>query len=140
MPVLARGWCDAHYQRWYRHGDVNAPRRVKVTPVRRNNNRECEVADCDQPYYAIGQCRTHYSRLRNTGDVRADRPLKQRQEPDEPCSVPGCDNLHQTHGWCQAHFHRWYRYGDVLANVPIGKLPRGRNAAAEALRLRVVQR
>lgn len=25
-PQHARDWCETHYRRWYRHGDVNAVR------------------------------------------------------------------------------------------------------------------
>lgn len=51
--ILARGWCSSHYQRWYKWGDVNAPRRpggagrgetVHGTPTAHNNHGcRCEL-------------------------------------------------------------------------------------------------
>lgn len=28
--TFARGWCNAHYKRWYRHGDPTAPRQART--------------------------------------------------------------------------------------------------------------
>ena len=32
-PVLARGWCRMHYQRWQRHGTPTAPGRGELLAV-----------------------------------------------------------------------------------------------------------
>lgn len=33
-PVIARGWCDAHYRRWRRHGDPTAGRVAHGAPAK----------------------------------------------------------------------------------------------------------
>lgn len=60
----AWGLCHAHYQRWLRHGDVQADR-----PLRRQG-AACSVDGCERTMQARGLCGTHYSRLRMSGDAR----------------------------------------------------------------------
>ena len=68
-PSFARGWCQKHYARWYRHGTtVDAPPRVPVT---------CTVPDCDQPSVSKGLCARHDRRMRRRG--RLDLPTAEER-------------------------------------------------------------
>lgn len=67
---LARGWCEAHYRRWRRHGDPRGGIHVRVT---------CRVQDCPAPHDARGLCATHYARWRRHGDPLWE-PLREVDE------------------------------------------------------------
>lgn len=88
-PRMARGWCDAHYRRWYEEG------------------RTCSVGGCDSPLFGRGWCNMHYSRWRRYGDLHYERPPR-------ICSVNGCELPHKSRGWCGKHYLRWYKRGDPL--------------------------
>lgn len=67
-PIKGRGWCNAHLQRWYRHGspDAEAPLRQRVPPV-------CGVLGCGKRNFVGGYCKGHYKRLRKYGNPLAGR-------------------------------------------------------------------
>jgi len=45
--VIARGWCQKHYSRWYTQGNPEAtPRRPGVRPLK---FKVCTVEGCDNP-------------------------------------------------------------------------------------------
>ena len=59
----ARGLCQKHYARWYRHGDPTICHRAwSETGV-------CAADGCDLPVYGYGWCQKHYSRWRRHGDT-----------------------------------------------------------------------
>lgn len=62
-PVRARGWCQAHWLRWYRYGDP-----VSGGPMREKRGLACKEDGCDKPVYGRGWCSTHYNRWRAHGD------------------------------------------------------------------------
>lgn len=57
---LVRGWCQHHYQRWYRYGDPLWERPVRPSI--------CAIEGCGKPIQGRGWCRLHYQRWRTTGD------------------------------------------------------------------------
>ena len=63
-PRKARGWCDAHWCRWRRHGD-----QLAGGPLTRSapNTGPCSIDDCDKPSKARGWCGMHYERWREHG-------------------------------------------------------------------------
>jgi len=65
-PVIHRGWCQAHYNRWKRHGDplAGGKLRHKYGPV-------CTHHGCDQPHYGNGYCQCHYLRHKRHGSPLA---------------------------------------------------------------------
>jgi len=60
---VARGWCDAHYMRWRRHGDPEAG-----GPPQAQRGVVCSIEGCDGKHYARGWCKAHYDRWRRHGD------------------------------------------------------------------------
>lgn len=72
-PLLAKGLCRMHYQRWRTRGTTDKWVGRKGTP--------CSVDGCDRAFLARGLCHLHYDRLMRTGCVdlmprarRADLP------------------------------------------------------------------
>jgi hypothetical protein len=58
-PFLARGWCEAHYRRWRRHGHPLGGRHYRTN---------CRVTGCPNPHSKKGLCAMHYERWRRHGD------------------------------------------------------------------------
>lgn len=58
----ARGWCEAHYRRWKRHGDPLSGGAL------RQPGRLCSAGGCQKPHEARGYCAAHYAMLRKHGD------------------------------------------------------------------------
>lgn len=107
--IACRGWCQAHYMRYKRHGDPLGGR-----PERSN---VCSNPGCLEKHYALGFCRLHYVRLKDGVDL--DKPLPSRQDK---CGVDGCDRTHAGLGYCNAHLTRLRKYNDVRENVPVTRL------------------
>lgn len=69
-PTKARGWCRAHYLRWYKTGDP-----LMIRPARWDGYERpsCSVNDCEQLAHARGLCAVHFPRYRRHGDPLAGR-------------------------------------------------------------------
>lgn len=86
-PVIARGWCKGHWQRWKRTGEPGPAdfRTVRLDAV------ACSVDGCERPHEARGWCSTHYVRWRVHGDPLADVPVtatrNRRRYIDQEMSV-----------------------------------------------------
>lgn len=63
----ARGWCRAHYQRWYLKGTPTPEPRVPKMSL------PCSVLGCVRLANARGWCLMHYKRWRNNGDPNVAR-------------------------------------------------------------------
>src|SRR3990170_2538138 len=66
----ARGWCNGHYLRWWRCGNVKPE-----VPLLRTK-RPCSVPDCERTVHARDLCVTHHRRLLKHGDPRPDIPIR----------------------------------------------------------------
>lgn len=65
-PVVARGLCNACYQRWMKRGTTEyAEKRVRNT---------CNVGGCNDPVVSHGLCDKHRNRLRKHGHIEDTRP------------------------------------------------------------------
>lgn len=77
---LRRGWCNAHYLRWYIHGDVGEA----VIRERRGPQLGalCEVGGCSRPASSRGMCKKHYGRflVHGSPDGRAELNLRPRYD------------------------------------------------------------
>lgn len=69
-PVKTRGWCNAHYQRWYKTGDP-----TKIRPARWDGYERptCDVEGCNALAHAHGRCTAHHKRTVRHGDPLAGR-------------------------------------------------------------------
>jgi hypothetical protein len=114
--VTTRGWCTAHYQRWWRSGDVRADVPIGARPPR--DTARCAVDACDREVASRGWCATHYKRWQRNGTVEVQRTI---YDPDETCAVDGCEAPIDGRGWCHGHLQRWLRNGDVEADIPLGR-------------------
>lgn len=103
-----RGWCKAHYLRWYRHGDPLAG-----APMR-HPGRVCSVADCGEKCSARGYCAPHYRRWAAYGDPLGKPPVK----AERGCAVDACGDKHEARGYCRRHYNRLRAYGDPLWEKP----------------------
>lgn len=61
--AYSKGYCNPHYQRWKRKGDVQADRPVAPRKV------VCKIDGCGNPARGRGWCQKHYERWRRTGDA-----------------------------------------------------------------------
>lgn len=59
--VYAKGFCNKHYQRLWKHGD---PHYIPIVVT-----KSCEVAGCSGEYHGRGYCYKHYERWRLYGDA-----------------------------------------------------------------------
>lgn len=105
LPAYARSWCQPHYSRWRKTGDVRAE-----VPIgsRRPRTGRCWVEDCDRPIEARLLCVGHLRREDKFGDVKAGIPLK--RPSDGNCSVADCPRPHAGLGWCEFHYGPFRRY------------------------------
>ena len=60
-----RGWCERHYNRWYRNGDPLAGGPMKASP---NSLSKCMVEGCENKAIALRCCRKHHAKLKKFGD------------------------------------------------------------------------
>lgn len=74
---IRRGWCNAHYLRWKRHGD---PRAGNASP---NSSEGCSRPGCNRPYHSKGLCGVHYTRLYKTGQYE----LSEAGEMNQPTTL-----------------------------------------------------
>ena len=107
-PYQARGYCDMHYRRWLRHGDVQVVKVGRRKPVR----VDCKIGDCDRPHKARGWCKMHYSRWKRNGDPHLVKGLRRG------CKIDGCDRAHEARGRCAMHYGRWRRSGQATIENP----------------------
>src|SRR6516162_9510939 len=65
-PVLARGWCGKHYQRWLYKGD---PKKLAKVGRPRLPKRRCAIDGCTKFAIARGWCFAHYMRWARHGNT-----------------------------------------------------------------------
>lgn len=74
-----RGYCLAHYQRWKRGKQVDAPMRGRIS-----RERPCEQFGCSRKQVARGLCGTHYQRLsrikKGQGSTPMHAPLRRAEK------------------------------------------------------------
>jgi hypothetical protein len=105
-PPLTRGWCNGHYRRWLRTGDVQADVPLKETQSREGH---CEGPECDRPIYALRLCKGHYEQPGN-GEGLTVIPSK-GPLPEVPCDFPDCPNTRKTRPYCESHLRQQKRHG-----------------------------
>ena len=90
----ARGYCNAHYSRYYRDTSLEGP-------IRGHDGKQgCTIAECEKKHYSLGFCSTHYGRH------WSGRPLKrpiQVRDGKQGCAVIECGNKHHSLGYCNTH-------------------------------------
>ena len=106
-PVLARGWCNAHYRRWRSHGDP-----LKMVIVRHTG---CSVEGCDRPHYMKTYCLMHHRRVEMNGDPGGVE--SQLQSREGSCEVDGCQEDVWAKGMCVAHYGLKRRNGSPDTRV-----------------------
>lgn len=128
-PVVARGWCGMHYQRWRDGRQVNAP-------VRQNHGRrppedgKCEHPTCEAPWKmwheGAAYCFKHHYRKINGRPMDMGRFWERKKAPaDGLCTHPGCDRPHRSRGYCYLHYSRAKKGQEMDGPVRIAQAPVG---------------
>jgi 5-methylcytosine-specific restriction endonuclease McrA len=94
VPGSAKGWCRAHYKRWYKYADPLAPMRRVYTW----DGHRCEATGCDERVYAHGLCETHGARLARLGSLELPAREKRR------CQFAGCSEPYYGKDLCRRHY------------------------------------
>lgn len=102
-PVKARGWCNVHYQRWWKTADP------ETIPHYIRGRVGCAVDGCNGSHLARGWCNKHYNRWRVHGDPEAMLVSGYGQVG---CKVDGCARSHFSRGFCSIHANRVARLGE----------------------------
>lgn len=108
----ARGWCEMHYRRWLRTGEVE----------RAGHPTTCSVDGCERDAKSRGWCHAHYLRWYRDGELTDHVPLRVSAE-ERSCRVAGCGRPIQARDLCGSHYQRWRQRGAVDEEVAIGRLP-----------------
>src|SRR6188768_1203011 len=111
-PVLARGWCGRHYQKWKREGSPEGEFRQK------NEGRRCSVQDCDRDAKRRSFCVMHYHRWRSNGDPGEAGSRRMDPTVDGLCRVDGCDKKSFARQLCPMHLERVKVRGEVGGALP----------------------
>lgn len=107
----AKGWCQAHYMRWWSTGDVGTE-----PIVRRMRGRRCSIEGCDRKHQGRGYCEVHLRRFIQHGDPG---PVEiEARRPGAICSIDGCDKPIRNHGLCNAHDVRRRATGSATTPLP----------------------
>jgi hypothetical protein len=106
-PVLARGWCSPHYQKWKREGVPDGDFRAK------NQGKECEVDGCTRAASRRRMCGMHYLRWRKDGDPGEAGSRYMDPTPDGLCRIEGCSKKVQARQLCPMHLERENVHGDA---------------------------
>lgn len=120
-------WCEAHYRRQRRTGELDAAR-----PIGDRSPGSCMVDGCPNSSTERGLCHGHYLRLIRHGDVQAQRPLDRRV--NTTCTANGCVNQATARGLCATHRARVRKAGNVMAEVPV-KVVSGSGSLSHGYRL-----
>ena len=105
----SRGWCQAHYMRWYTTGDTGP-----AVVVRKPKGRTCSVPGCERKHQGRGFCEGHLRRFIATGDP-GPAAFEPRRPKGDPCSIEGCDRLRYAKGICEMHYQRLQDHGSTDA-------------------------
>lgn len=113
--VIAKGLCQAHYQRLKIHDDLQEGIPIRRGPI--PDKGMCTFPGCDDPAKIRDLCWGHIKQLRDTGEMRPKRGAT----PARICQFDGCDRKHARHGWCSQHA---YQALTGKPMYPIGQRPR----------------
>jgi hypothetical protein len=119
-----RGWCNAHYLKWYRKGDP------EYRPVARQHT-PCSVEGCERPARGRGWCNTHYLRWLSKSDL-GHAAIRKYNSTRLACSFEGCENKSSTAGLCGGHSRQRAR-GQELRPLKKKTDPTNRDAAGRKL-------
>lgn len=98
-------WCQSHYDRWKRYGDVRAD-----VPFQRKQAQAAQCSlGCEKPPIARGWCSMHYNRWRDTGDPGPASPLYRKSDP--AASHKECSVCEETKPKAEFYAERRYRDG-----------------------------
>lgn len=107
-PAEKRGWCNAHYKRWKRHGDPLAG-----GVFRERQGGQCAAPECGNEAKTKGLCYEHYWRQKNRGTFERVNGV---YPSSGKCRVEGCFHIGPLKvGMCAGHYLRQWRHGDATA-------------------------
>lgn len=115
-PVKARGWCEAHYCRWWSTGDPLPPPLIErtcrrcdapFTPRAGGGKPQITCVPCRgrAPLRACERCGARYEAAKNGRGAWCATCVK------AGCIVDGCSNALRSVPYCEMHAHRARRSG-----------------------------
>lgn len=103
-PAETMGWCQAHYVRYRKTGDVQAERPIEERRPRADGGGPCAILDCTKPATKRGWCQAHYQRWRIHGDPLHSGPLRPKSPSgDVPRYASVHHNLRLVRGRASEH-------------------------------------
>lgn len=123
-PSRTRGWCNAHYLKWYRTGDPEYQRPARVKPA-------CSVDGCLRPAHSRGWCKTHYLRWWSKSDL-GKAAIRAYNNVRADCSFDGCNNTSSAVGLCGGHWRQQAK-GQALRPLKRKTDPQARDDAGRKL-------
>ena len=94
-PSKARGWCNAHYLKWWEYGDPLADHSRKRTP--------CSTDGCVNLSFGLGLCANHYKQVQYERDPAKYRAWERRRRVANADVVRTADRARHAANPTKAH-------------------------------------
>lgn len=134
-PRSARGWCGAHYQRWYAHGDPLVcflPMATRGVPMRYYRETVLTYRGDDCLTWPFATTPNGYGQIRLDGRMQSVHRLA-CCHVNGPAPTPKHEAAHNcgngNKGCCNPRHLSWKTHAENMADIPIHNATREAGAA-----------